>query len=79
MIGEVGARVDVEVLAGHHVPVAGFARHVLADRARHRGAACHGERAALAEVVLYINDDECPHRANGILRIREAWRRGGAS
>jgi hypothetical protein len=45
---------------------------VLADRVRYRGAAGHGERAALAEVVLDINDDECAHRANGILRTREA-------
>src|SRR6185312_10787360 len=61
MVREVRARVDVEVLGRHHVPVAGFARHVLADRARHRGAAGHGELAALAEVVLDINDDECAH------------------
>ena len=72
MVGEVGARVDVEILGRHHVPVAGSARHVLADRARHRGAAGHGERAALAEIILYIDDDECAHGANGILRTREA-------
>ena len=72
MVGEMGARVDVEVLGRHHVPVAGPARHVLADRARYRGTAGHGERAALTEVVLDIDDDECAHEANGILRTREA-------
>jgi len=33
----------------------------LADRARHCGTADHGERAALAEVILYVNDYECAH------------------
>ena len=44
-------------------------RQTLADRARHGGAAGHGERAALAEVILDIDDDQCAHGANGILRI----------
>src|SRR5689334_578788 len=72
VIGEVGARVDVEVLGRHHVPVTGAARHVRADRAGHRGAAGYGERPALAEVVLDVDDDQCTHGANGIFRTREA-------
>src|SRR5437762_2779862 len=36
------------------------------------GTAGYGERAHLAEVVLDIDDDECAHGANGILRTREA-------
>ena len=76
MVGEVGARVDVEVLGRHDVPVAVLAGDVLADRAGHRGAAGHRERAALAEVILHIDDDQCAHGANAILRTREARRLG---
>ena len=64
-------RVDVEVLGCHDMPVA-VSGHVLADRARHRGAPGHGERPAFTEVILHINDNQRTHAANGILRIREA-------
>ncbi len=72
MVGEVGARVHMEVLGGHHVRVFMIGAQTLADRARHGGAAGYGERAALAEVILDVNNDQCAHGANGILRIREA-------
>ena len=42
-----------------------------ADRPGDVATTVNGERAALAEVVLDINDDQCAHGANGILRIRE--------
>ena len=72
MVGEMGARVHVEVLGGHHVRVFMIGGETLADRARYGGTAGHGERTALAEVVLYVDDDQCAHGANGILRTREA-------
>src|ERR1017187_7108646 len=73
MVGEMSTRIDMEVLGRHDVPVAaGVAGHMRADRVRHRGAAGHGERSAFAEVILHINDDQCAHGANGILRTREA-------
>src|SRR5260370_20579332 len=73
MVGEMTARVHVEVLGRHGMPVVAMAaRQVFADRPGDGGTAGYGQRAALAEVVLYINDDERTHGANGILRMREA-------
>ena len=69
MVGEMGARVHMEVLGRHHVRVVVRSREAPADRARHGGAPGHGQRAALAEVILYIDDDQCTHGANGILRV----------
>ena len=66
------ARVDVEVLGRHDVRVVMSARQTLAHRPGHRGPAGHGQRPALAEVVLHVNDDQRAHRPNGILRTREA-------
>src|SRR6185295_8353612 len=58
-VAEVRARVDVVVLGGHDVvPVAG--RHCRGDAGGHRRAAADRERTALAEVVLHVDDDECP-------------------
>ena len=74
MVGEMGARIHVKVLGRHHVRVFMTGGETPADRVRHGGAAGHGERAALAEVILYIDDDQSAHGANGIPRMREARR-----
>ena len=72
VVGEVAARVDVEVLGRHHVRVVlSAAREVLAHRPGHRGPASHRQRPALAEVVLHVDDDQRTHSPNGILRTRE--------
>jgi len=66
------ARVDVEVLGRHHVRVVMSACQTLADRPGHRGSAGHGQRPALAEIVLHVNDDQRAHRPNRILPTQEA-------
>src|SRR5690606_13473532 len=55
---EMVARVDVVVLRGHDVVVVVIGEH-LRDGAGDPGAARDGERTALAEVVLYVYDDQC--------------------
>src|SRR5260221_6377042 len=52
--------IDVIVLRRDHVVVPAALRvgQVAADRAGHLGAPGHGERAALAKVVLYVHDHQ---------------------
>jgi hypothetical protein len=61
VLGEMLSRVDVVVLAGDDVGVVGMGRDMLIDFAYHRGATGNPQGTALAEVVLYIDDDERPH------------------
>jgi ribosomal protein S2 len=67
MVGEVAARVDVIVPGGDDavVAVAGCGQ-VLADAAGHRRTAGHRQRAAFAEIVLHVNDDQRAHALDGI-------------
>jgi uncharacterized membrane protein YphA (DoxX/SURF4 family) len=58
--------VDVEVLGGHHVPVARLTGQVVVDRSRQGGAAGHRQRAALAEIVLHVDDDQGSHASHPI-------------
>jgi len=58
-IGEVRTRIDVPVLGGNNVvELAVVGVHELADGAGNIGTAGHGQGAALAEVVLDVNDDQ---------------------
>ncbi len=61
MIGEVVARVDVQILGSHHVVVVGAVSQVVADRARQVCPAGHGQRTALAKVFLNVDDDQRAH------------------
>src|SRR5262249_59984214 len=57
-VAEVVAGVDVVVLGGHHViPAVRLGQH-LRDGRRDTGPAGRRERAARAEVVLYVDDDQ---------------------
>src|SRR5690606_7100869 len=58
VVAEVCARIDVVVPGGHHVLVVALVRQCARDVLGHRGAAVHGQCAAFAEVVLYVNDDQ---------------------
>ncbi len=61
VVGEVVARVDVVVPGGEDVPVAGGGLgDEVGDRGGHLGPARDGQAAALAEVVLHVDDDQCP-------------------
>ena len=55
------SRVDVEILGGKHVAVAVRSGQQGVDGPRNGGTACDGQRPALAEVVLHIDDDQRPH------------------
>ncbi len=59
------ARVDVVVAGGHDEVVAVVPGEQLGDAAGHGGAAGHRQRAALAEVVLDVDDDQRAHQASG--------------
>ena len=61
MVGEVVARVDVEVFGRHDVLVTGLPSQIVVDRRDQLGAARHGQRATLAEVLLHVDDDQRPH------------------
>ena len=55
------AGIDVPVLRGHDVVKLAMVRFdVLADGSRHRGPALDRQRAALAEVVLDVDNNQCP-------------------
>ncbi len=57
-----GTRIHVVIPRGDHmVVVGGVAVQVGADAAGDVRAADHGQRAAFAEVVLHVNDDESAH------------------
>ncbi len=60
--GEVRPGIDVMVAGGHHMVVGmgcgSAVGDVTADGRRDLGAAGHGQAAALAEVVLDVDDDE---------------------
>src|SRR5690606_21651297 len=59
LVGEVVARVEVEVAGRHDVVVVGAVLgDVPGDGGGHVRAALDGERAALAEVVLHVDDDQ---------------------
>src|SRR5690606_22832369 len=70
LVGEMGAGIDVVVARSDHVVVLPLRRlgggprpEQLPDLERDLGAALDRERAALAKVVLDVDDDECPsHR-----------------
>jgi hypothetical protein len=55
------ARVDVVVVGRHDVRIAVAVLEKPTDGTRDVATAVHGERAALAEVILYVNDDQCAH------------------
>jgi hypothetical protein len=57
----VATGVDVKILGGHHVGIAVVPGQQRVDRPHHRPAAGDGQRPALAEVVLYVDDDQRPH------------------
>src|SRR5690606_7638911 len=57
LVAEVLARVDVVVAGGDHVVVVSGG-DVPGDLPRDLGAAGDGQRAALAEVVLHVHDDQ---------------------
>ena len=61
VVGEVLARIDVEVFGRHDVGVVAGGGQVFADRAGHHLAADHFQGAAFAEVVLHVDDEERPH------------------
>src|SRR5690606_26384373 len=61
LLVEVLARVDVVVLGRYHVvPSLRLLPQPGGDALGNRRAALDRQRATLAEVVLYINDDKCP-------------------
>jgi hypothetical protein len=62
MVGEMVTRIDVEILGGHHMAISGGARgEVIADGARQGRPTGHGQRTALAKVVLNVDDDQRAH------------------
>ena len=62
LAGEMGAGIDVVVTGGDHMVVfGGVAVQVGADAAGDLRAAGHRQRAAFAEVVLHVDDDESAH------------------
>ena len=61
MVGEVATRIDVEVLGRDDVLVTEVPGQVLVDRQGQRSTAGHRQRATLAEVFLYVDDDQRPH------------------
>src|SRR5215831_15071293 len=78
MLREVGARLDVVVTGGDRVVVATFGEPC-GDRVRDFGAAVHRERAAFAEVVLDVHDDDRPaHAGNTSPRIHASGQRDPA-
>ena len=74
VVGEVLAGIDVEVLGRDDVGVVARGGQIFTDRAGHRLAADHFEGAALAEVVLHVDDEERPHAPNLTTRF---WPRSG--
>jgi hypothetical protein len=71
--GEVGAWIDVVVASGYHVGVPRTGGDVVVDGPGYLGAAGDGEAAALAEVILYVDDEKCP--AERLLRCPRRLRR----
>ena len=68
--------IDMEILGGHHVGVVGAGRQVITDRPRQCAAAGHGQRTTLAEVVLYVDNDQRAHIAHGIAVEQRNLQRG---
>src|SRR5690606_41948874 len=68
---EVVPGVDVVVAGGDDVVVGGGAQ-VARDRGGDRGATLDGERAAFAEAVLHVDDDQGAQRVTS-LRRRSEW------
>jgi hypothetical protein len=68
---EVDAGIDMPVLRCHDVvelPV--VVLYVLTDGPGHGGSALHRKRAAFAEVVLDVDDDECTcHQISSVLFV----------
>ena len=61
MVGEMVTRVDVEVLGRDDVLVSGVPGQIFVDRRGQRCTTRDRQRATLAEVVLYVDDDQRPH------------------
>ena len=60
--GEMGTGIDVVITRGDHVVVlGGMAVQVGTDAPGDLRPACHRQRAAFAEVVLHVDDDESAH------------------
>ncbi len=68
VVGEVVARVDVEILRRDDVVVATWRRKEFTYRVGDRLAADHFEGAAFAEVVLHVDDQERAHAPHLTMR-----------
>jgi hypothetical protein len=55
------AGVDVEILGGDYVGVVAMGRDIVIDFVDQRGATSDSQGTAVAEVVLNVDDDQCPH------------------